>query len=161
MAVSIFIKMPDASGIKGETQQEGYAECIAAQSLQWGVGVGVTGGFGNAQRETSLPSFSEMVFTKSFDSASNDIATCCSRGFSLDLVKIHFVKNAGEGVLEYLTYELTNAIISGYSVSSGGETPTESISLNYTKIKSKYTAQATDHSAATPHEFEYDIAKQK
>ena len=34
----------------------------------------------------------------------------------------------------YLSIELENAMISNYSVSSGGDRPTESLALNFTKI---------------------------
>ena len=157
MAAGIFINM--GSGIKGESVQEGHKDEIAASSLQWGVGRGVSS-YTSGNRETTTPSFSEMVFTKTFDISSNDLAKAATMGKSLPEVKISLRKDTGEGGLDYLVYTLTDVLISSYSVSSGGETPSESISMNYIKIKSEYKKLATDHSEAGDNDFEYDLAAQ-
>ncbi len=153
MAVAIFAKFP--AGIKGESLQAGHTDEIPVTSFQFGIGRGVSL-TGNA-RETSVASFSEIVITKSMDSASNDLAAACAKATPLDEIVITFVKDAGDDQLDYLTYTLTDSLISGYSVSSGGDTPSESISINYIKIKSVYKKQASDHSSASDHEFEYDL----
>ena len=49
-------------------------------------------------------------------------------------VKIKFTTTTKNELMTFLTYELTNCGLSGYSVSSGGDMPTESLSLNFTKI---------------------------
>ena len=157
MAAGIFINL--GSGIKGESEQEGHIDTISASSIQWGVGRAV-GTYTSGNRETSSPSFSELVFTKTFDISSNDIAVAASMGKSLAEVTITLRKDTGEGGIDYLVYTLTDCIISGYSVSSGGTTPMESVSLNYVKIKSVYKKLATDHSDAGENEFEYDLRAQ-
>ncbi len=158
MATTIFIKFPN--GITAETEQTGHEGSVAAFSVQWGVGRGISANLGSAARETSLPSFSEVVFTKAFDSSSNDLALAACKGKPMDEVTITFRKDTGDDPIDYLIYTLTDVLISGYSVSSGGDTPTESVSLNFTKIHSIYTKQANDHSASSEHEFEYDLRKQ-
>jgi type VI secretion system secreted protein Hcp len=158
MAASIFIKLPN--GITAETEQSGHEGSIAASSVQWGVGRAVSLGLGTSGRETSTPSFSEVVFTKGFDSSSNDIATAACKGAPMDEVTITFRKDTGGDQMDYLVYTLKDVLISSYSVSSGGETPMESVSMNFTKIHSKYIKQATDHSAGSEHEFEYDLRAQ-
>ena len=56
----------------------------------------------------------------------------------------------GEGQLEtYLTIKLTNTMISGYSFSSGGDRPSESISLNFTKIEYTYQGYDDQHKVDT------------
>ena len=46
--------------------------------------------------------------------------------------------------MPYITYTLTNAILSNLSVSGGsGGKPVETLSLNFTKIKWELTAQDT------------------
>lgn len=157
MAVAIFIKFPN--GITAETEQTGHEGSVAAQSVQWGVGRGIAL-IGNASRETSIPSFSELTFTKAFDSSSNDLALAACKGAPMDEVVITFRKDTGGDQMDYLTYTLTDVLISGYSMTSGGDTPTESVSLNYTKIKSVYIKQASDHSAGSEHEFEYNLRAQ-
>jgi type VI secretion system secreted protein Hcp len=78
----------------------------------------------------------------------------------MDEVTITFRKDTGEEQLDYLIYTLTDVLISSYSMSSGGETPMESLALNYTKIHSKYVKQADDHSTGSEHEFEYNLRTQ-
>lgn len=158
MASAIFIKFPN--GITAETTQDGHEGSVAAMSVQWGVGRSVSNSFTSSGRETSTPVFSEMVITKMFDSSSNDLALAASKGKSMDEVTVTFRKDTGEEQLDYLVYTLTDVLISSYSMSSGGETPMESISLNYTKIASKYTKQADDHSAGSEHDFEYNLRTQ-
>lgn len=157
MAAGIFIDL--GNGIKGESVQEGFKDHIAASSIQWGVGRGVSS-FTNGVRETSAPNFSELVFTKTFDISSNDIAIAATKGKALPLVKISLRKDDGEGGFAYLVYELTDVYVSGYSVSSGGDHPSESVSLNYRAIKSVYKKLANSHAGDGENEFEYDISAQ-
>ena len=158
MASAIFIKFPN--GIAAETSQTGHEESVAATSVQWGVSRAVSSSFTSSGRETSTPNFSELVFTKMFDSSSNDLALAAAKGKSMDEVTITFRKDTGDDQMDYLVYTLKDVLISSYSMSSGGETPMESLSLNYTNIKGVYVKQADDHSAGSEHEFEYDLRAQ-
>lgn len=158
MASAIFVKFPN--GVTAETIQAGHEGSVAATSVQWGVGRAVSTSFTSSGRETSTPNFSEVVITKMFDSASNDLALAATKGTAFDEVTITFRKDTGEDQMDYLVYTLTDVLISSYSVSSGGETPMESLALNYTKIKGMYKKQADDHSEASEHEFEYNLRTQ-
>lgn len=158
MASAIFIKFPN--GIAAETSQTGHEESVAATSVQWGVSRSVSSAFTSSGRETSTPVFSELVFTKMFDSSSNDLALAAAKGKSMDEVTITFRKDTGDDQMDYLVYTLKDVLISSYTMSSGGETPMESLSLNYTNIKGVYTKQADDHSAGSEHEFEYNLRAQ-
>ncbi len=157
MAAGIFIDL--GNGIKGESVQKGFEDHIAASSVQWGVGRGVSS-FTNGVRETSSPSFSEVVFTKTLDISSNDIAVAATKGKALEAVKISFRKDDGDEGFVYLVYDLTDVYISGYSVSSGGDQPSESVSLNYRTIKATYKKLANSHAGDGENEFEYDISAQ-
>jgi type VI secretion system secreted protein Hcp len=65
--------------------------------------------------------------------------------------------NSGKHV-SYLKYILTNTLISGYSISSGGDRPSESISLNFTKIDSVYLNIDDKFASKTTGHVIYDIA---
>ncbi|REN18930.1 Hcp1 family type VI secretion system effector, partial [Mycobacterium tuberculosis] len=54
---------------------------------------------------------------------------------------ITFPREDKDGLLPLLVITLTDVIISNLSVSSGGDLPSESFSLNYAVIKAKYTKQ--------------------
>lgn len=153
MAVSIYIKLP--AGIKGEAEQAGHEDEIAATSLQWGASRSIS--IATSGRETGLAMISDMTFTKSLDSSSNDLFKACSLATALDEIVITFRKDAGDASMDYLIYTLTDSLISGYSFSAGGDTPMESVSISFTKIKAVYKKQATDHSSASENEFEYNL----
>lgn len=130
-----------ATEIKGDSAVKDHDKWITCNSLQLGVGRAISVSGGGKDRDTSTPSFSEVTITKSTDVASADLFFQAICGKSLGKAEIHFVQTGGsEGGQVYLKYELEEAIISSYSVSSGGERPSESISLNFTKITKQYDA---------------------
>jgi type VI secretion system secreted protein Hcp len=73
------------------------------------------------------------------------------------LVKLDLVQT-GEALETYMSYELSNSLISGYSMSSGGDRPSESVSFNFTKIEMKYTPYDNEHKAQSPIPAGYDIS---
>ena len=125
-----------ATAINGDSVVDGHEKWITIQSLQFGVGRAITTSGGGADRETSNPSFSEVTLTKSTDIASADLFMQAVCGKSLGKAELHFIQTGGADKKQqvYLKIELTDAIVSSYSASSGGERPSESISLNFTQI---------------------------
>jgi len=151
----------DSLAIKGDVTEEGHADWVELNSLQWGVGRGIsspTGG--SADRESSAPSISEITVTKDNDSASVKLLDEALEGEGKTVI-IDFAKT-DKGKLEvYLTYTLTNCMISGYSLSSGGDRPTESLSLNFTKVEFKNTPMKSANEAGSPETVTYDLALAK
>ncbi|MHC5004093.1 MAG: Hcp family type VI secretion system effector [Planctomycetota bacterium] len=129
--------------IKGDSTIDEHTDWIKCQAMQMGVGRGVSGAIGKADRETSQPSFSEMTFSKETDIASNELFAQASYGKKLcDKATIHVLQTSGEGASQpYLEYEIHEPIISSYSISAatGGGPPSESFSVSFTKIVQKYT----------------------
>ena len=68
------------------------------------------------------------------------------------------VRTSAGSVQAYMVYELEGCGLSGYSVSSGGDRPSESISLNFDKIAFKYCLVG-DNLAAQPEVVGYDLSK--
>jgi type VI secretion system secreted protein Hcp len=147
--------------IPGDATAEGHEKWIELNSCQWGVGRGIsspTGG--SADRESSAPSVSEIVVTKSTDVASTKVLNEAYQGEG-QKVQIDFCKT-DKGKLEvYLTLNLENTMISGYSVSSGGDRPTESLSLNFTKVEFKNTNMGAAGDTGSPDSVTYDLAAAK
>lgn len=135
-----------ATTIKGDSTVPDHTDWITIDSFQLGVGRGISASGGGKDRDTSNPSFSEATLTKSTDIASTDLFAQAIYGKSLGKAEIHFIQTGGSGSESqvYLKYELEEAIVSGYSLSSGGERPSESISLNFTKISMQYDAFSGD-----------------
>lgn len=128
------------TAIKGDSTVASHADWITIDSLQFGVGRAITSSGGGTDRETSNPSFSEVTLSKSMDKASVDLMMQAICGKSLGEATIHFIQTGGADAKgqEYLEIKLQEAIVSSYSTSSGGERPSESISLNFTGFQMKY-----------------------
>jgi len=109
----------------------GVGTNVPITSLQWGEGRGISTPSGGT-REASLPSFSEVTITKMMDSASPQLAMLAANGDGTATCVIT-IKHRTTGLALY-TLTLEKVYISGYSASSGGDVPSESLSLNYTKI---------------------------
>ena len=148
-------------GIDGEATHEKHTKWIEVQSLQFGVGRGISTPTGGAtNRESSQPSVSEVVITKMLDSASTALFAESVTGTAGKKVEIHLV-NTGDPGDTYVEYTLTDSLISGYSVSSGGDRPSESISINFTKIEFKFTAFDAKNKTASPMVVDYNMATGK
>ena len=132
--------------IKGDSTVAKHDKWITCDSAQLGVGRSITASGGGGDRDTSNPSFSEITITKSTDTASADLFMQAVCGKSLGKAEIHFLQTGGEGVQGqvYLKYELSDAIVSSYSMSSEGERPKESVSINFTKISKQYDGFSGD-----------------
>jgi len=131
-----------ATEIKGDSQVAGHDSWITCDSFQLGVGRSISISGGGKDRDTSNPSFSEATFTKSTDISSSELFIQAACGVSLGKAEVHFLQTGGSGTKEqvYLKYELDEAMISSYSISSGGDRPSESFSINFTKISKQYDA---------------------
>ncbi|MGA7983500.1 MAG: type VI secretion system tube protein Hcp [Chromatiaceae bacterium] len=140
--------------IKGDSEQDGHKDWINLHSLSLGVNRAVTTSGAGKDRDTSTPSIAEVGCTKVSDISSNDLFAQSIYGKKIcDKAEVHFIQTGGEGADQvYMKYELYEPIISSYSLSSGGERPMESFSINFTKIIQKYSqfdaggkvTQATD-----------------
>lgn len=158
IADPIYMSIP---GITGEVTTKGFAGDIELHSFQWGVGRGIsspTGG--SSDRESSTPSVSEITITKNMDKTSPKLLDAILSGKDEQEVDIYFVNitrgDGGLGTQVYAEYKLSDVLVSGYSVSSGGDRPTESLSLNFTKVEYSYFAQNAD-GTTTPIVTNYDL----
>lgn len=126
--------------IKGTSQVEKHPDWIEVSSMQLGVGRSISQAGGGSDRETSNPSFSEVTLTKEMDKASTELFMQATCGKSLGDATIHFIQTGGADAKgqHYLEYILGEAIVSSYSVSSGGDRPSESLSIAFTTIKTTY-----------------------
>jgi type VI secretion system secreted protein Hcp len=158
MAIYMKITSPD---IKGDVTTTGFEGQIELSSFQWGIGRGVgspSGASGN--REASNPSISEVTVTKMQDNASGELLKESLSGEGKAKAEISFTRTDKGGAVVYIVYTLTDVMFSGFSMSSGGDRPSESLSLNFTKIEVKYTPQKEDGTAGTPFPVTYDLGKQ-
>lgn len=156
--MAIFLQV---DGVKGDVTADGHKDWIECTSMQWGVGRGIHTPTGSAQeRESSSPSVSEVTVTKNMDKATAALVQEACVGRSKPVV-IHLVQT-GDKLETFMEYKLTDCLISGYSVSSGGEgKPSESVSFNFTKVEIKYTAFDNKHNPAGTFTSGYDVSAGK
>jgi type VI secretion system secreted protein Hcp len=147
--------------IKGPVTTDGFKDWIELHSFQWGVGRGIgTAARGSTSREHSEPSLSEVTVTKLTDVASPKLFLESVAGKLDTKVTIKFTTTTKGKVETFLTYELTDTGISGYSLSSGGDMPNESLSLNFTKITKTFSGLNPDI-AGSPETVGYDLTQMK
>ncbi len=153
----IYLNYKDGA-VKGDVTESNHKNWIELSSFRWGVGRGISSPTGaSADRESSAPSISEIVVTKVQDVSSVGLLTEAFQGDGVK-AQIDFCRTNKDQMDVYLTIELENVMISGFTTSSEGDRPTENISLNFTKIMTKGTQMKQDGSAAEPANISYDLS---
>lgn len=156
--MAIYVKI---EGIDGEATQQDHQKWIDVRSIQFGFGRAISTPTGSAaNREASQPSVSEVVVNKGMDASSAKLFTEAVTGNKGKTVNIDLVSTGSPGNT-YASYTLTNALVSAYSMSSTGDTPSEQISLSFTKIEYKLTPFDPTNKAGTPITVSYDLATGK
>lgn len=147
--------------LKGDATDEGHKDWLTVDSLSWGVGRAImtpTGATRN--RETTQPSVSEITVTKTMDQSSTSFFTEAVTGERGAEVEIDLVSTGSPGRV-YATYKLFDALVSSYSMSTGGDRPSESISINFSKIEFKYIPSKTENDQGSPTAVSYDLSTTK
>lgn len=139
MAFDAYVKI---EGIPGEALDDKYKDCIEITGYGFGMhqstSATASSSGGASSGRTSL---SDFTFTKSLDKASCKIieAVCAGKHISQVVLTLH---RAGGDKLKYFEITLEEVIISNYSQHVNDGVPSETISLNYGRIKTTYTQQS-------------------
>jgi type VI secretion system secreted protein Hcp len=144
MAVDMFLKL---EGIKGESKDDKHPDEIEVLSWSWGMSQSGTmhTGTGGGAGKVNMQDISVMKWT---DRSTHNLMMYCSNGKHIPKGWIT-VRKAGEKQQEYVKIEMTDIIVS--SVQVGGadgssDRLTESLSLNFAKVKFEYAPQKEDGS---------------
>ena len=152
----------EIDGIKGESSDQKHKGDIEILSFSWGVtqqGSHSSGGGGGAGKV----SFQDIHFTKRIDKSSPLLFQKAATGTHIKKATL-FVRKAGGGQQEYLTIKLEDCLVSSFQTkpSEGSDAvPTESISINFTKIQYDYKPQNADGSLGAPIHAGYDVKANK
>ena len=156
MAADIFLKI---GTIKGESGDDKHKDEIEVLSWSWGLaqtGSPAVGG-GAGEGKVALQS---LTITKYLDKASPNLMLGCASGEHVgDATLVQ--RKAGKGQQEYLIVAMKEVFISNVALSTGGEKPTESITLDPAKIELEYKAQKGDGSLDAGVFFKYDVKANK
>lgn len=155
----IYMKL---GSVAGSVTEEGHKGWIELNSFQFGVGRGISSPTGaQKDRDASAPSFSEITVTKQQDESSLGLVEAGWGGSEAVDVEIHFVRTENKKLDTYLKFKLTDVLVSGYSMSSGGDRPSESLSLNYAKIEYAQDTFDVKNKSKANKSTTYDLAAGK
>jgi type VI secretion system secreted protein Hcp len=147
--------------LKGDSKVEGHTDWISIDAVQMGLGRAVSTSGSGSDRDTSNPSFSELTISKSMDVASAQLMLEAACGLALTTATVHFIQTGGKDAKgqHYLELILDKPILSSYSMSSGGDRPSESISINFNGFKMQYNPLSEGGTIVTGEAKGYDLMK--
>lgn len=155
--MAIYMKVP---GVDGAVTASGYEKWIELHSLQFGVGRSISQVVGStSNREVSTPSFSDVTVSKETENASAGLLSDSILNSTGKKIEIAVVRTAGDKIEEYLKYTLTDSLLTSFSMSSGGDVPSESISISYAHIEVSFTSRDAKGGVSGPVRVAYDLAK--
>ena len=147
--------------IEGAVTTKGFEKWIECESFQMGVGRSIgTAARGSSNREHSEPHISEIMVTKMLDMASNKLFEDSISGHLDSKVEFKFTTTTKGGVETYMHIKLKKAGLSGYSMHSGTDTPTESLSINFAHLEYSHSKLDSKGTGA-PVKVTYDLEQMK
>ncbi|HEY6292819.1 MAG TPA: type VI secretion system tube protein Hcp [Terriglobia bacterium] len=125
--------------VDGACQLQGYKNKIEVTSYSHGIAQPITGDPGQPRRTAGKPHHQDLTVTKHVDLASCALTAHCNAATVIPSLKLLVGEFDGETVNPFLTYQLSNALVSSISVGGGTEgKPQETVTFNYTKIQWEY-----------------------
>jgi len=155
MAVEMFL---DIKGVKGESKASGFVDKIDIFSFSFGASnpsqSAVGGGMGAGKVSLSSISFQKVV-----DNATPELFHGCCTGTHYDTATITVREAGGDNPVSYLVIDLGTVMVDSISWggASGGDKPSESLSLAYSTIKITYTDQDAHGKGQKGPEFGWNI----
>jgi type VI secretion system secreted protein Hcp len=157
MALDFFLKI---DGIPGESQDSKHKDEIDVVAWSWGetrpAPPGSAGGGGGAGKVQ----IQDFTFTAQTSKASPNLMLACASGKHVKSAVLT-ARKAGGKQAEFLTISLSDILVSSYQAggSEGEVIPTESVSLNFSKIQLEYRPQKADGSLGAPVKAGWDVKK--
>ena len=145
--------------IKGNCEIDGYIAQIICDSFSHSASIPMQMDRSNTERTAGRPSFSEVNFSKSSDVATPSLYSACVAGTKLGDAKIHIGRVENKIWMSLFEYVLSDAMVSNISTSGGGGQPSDSFSLNFTKITQIYSQQKADSTKKGAAGFGWDLVK--
>ncbi len=148
-------------GIEGESLDNDHAGEIEVLSWSWGASQpgSMAYGSGGGAGKVNMQDFS---FSMRNGKASPNIMLACASGKHIKSAKLTCRKAGGEQE-EYLTFTLSDCLISSYQTggSGGGDLPIESVSINFAKVEMQYKPQGSDGSLGSLVKTGWDLKTNK
>jgi type VI secretion system secreted protein Hcp len=126
------------NGIQGEAIASGHSNEIVVLSFSEGVSNTVTIGSGGTT--TGTPAFGNLTILKAIDKSSPSLYLACAQGTHISQAVLT-LRNQTGGQVEFYRITLTSVYITSVQTggsSSGGERPTETVTLAFQQIQWTY-----------------------
>jgi type VI secretion system secreted protein Hcp len=133
-----YIKLPD---IDGECEEQNHKQWIVVESVGLSVHRSITPGATGSDRRSGTTSLGDLQVFKKADSSSPNVAAASANGVHMDEVVVHLCSTINKKNVVNMEIKLSDVLVSGYSYSATGDQsppPSESFTLNYTKIEWTY-----------------------
>jgi len=130
--------------IPGNSTITGYADKIVVSSFSHSASIPLQQDSAKTERTAGRPIGSELNFTKMSDLSTTALYKACTQGSKLGTIKLNVGRVENGTYMNFFTYTMTNGMISHISTSGGGGIPSDSFSINFTKIQCDYTQQKSD-----------------
>ena len=161
MAFDAYLKIDT---VEGEVKAQGMEKSIEIYSFSFGAhnstSVSSSGGAGMSAGKVSVGSFN---FMKKLDKTSTALFQACCTGKHFPKATLSLRKAGGDsGQAVFLEYVLTQPFVESvqWSGSTGGDdTPTESVSFNFSKIEVTYSTVDEKGKAAKAGQAGWDLVK--
>lgn len=146
--------------VKGENLLTGPdADAMMIATWNFAVDLPLDMNVANVKRTTGRARFQEMSFTKMVDASTPVLYANCAKGTSLSEAKLQVGRVSDGTYASVLTITLSEPIISQISTGGYGEgqSPMDTFTINFTKVKMEYTAQKVDGTAGGKTDFGWDL----
>jgi type VI secretion system secreted protein Hcp len=158
MAVSICIKI---GSIKGESQVKGHETEIDVLEWSWGLTQSasshVSTGAGSGSADVR-----DLTIKKYIDASSPTLLQECFYGHDHKQAVLTVMKAGGKSAIDMVKMTMSGTVFVS-SVNTGhmeaNDRYTETVTLNFAKVKFEYTGQNPDQSKGASVSGEFDIAK--
>lgn len=140
MAADYYLQLDGIKGESTDSKHQGWIECTV---VHWEIkqpksATASTGGGHTAERAE----LTEINISKLIDLASPMLAQTCACGKTIPKAKLEMLRADGNGEpIKYFEVELENVLIGHLAPSFGGDFPTETLGLKFSKVRWKYTQQ--------------------
>jgi type VI secretion system secreted protein Hcp len=146
--------------IEGDATQQGYEGYINLTSFDWGLERHFASDqVGRAfNREAAQAQIHKCKVVKEVDHSSGKILETIATHFKAEHCEIAFVRTGNPGD-PYLTFLLTDALISNLAISSGSpERPTETLEIDFTELEIKCLTLNESNTGVDPMSITYSTA---
>lgn len=156
MAADTFLNI---DGIKGESEDSKHTGEIEVIAWSWGESQTATASFGGGSGAGKV-NMQDFHFSMHANKASTELMYHCASGKHIGKAVLT-ARKAGEEQQEYLTYTMTDCVVSSYQTGGSGEIPIDSVTLNFAKIEVSYKPQKKDGTLDSAVKFGWNVKENK